>query len=80
MNAFNMLADMRHLIILDFRPQAEFDACHIRKSIRVDIDSYQEQVVSAMLNPKDSRFMSEYKGDDLKSLLMIFPNSDATRM
>jgi hypothetical protein len=33
-----------------------------------------------MLNPKDPRFISQYKGDDLKRLLVIFPNSDATRL
>ena len=35
MNVFNMLQDMRHLVILDLREEPQFAASHIRRSIRV---------------------------------------------
>jgi hypothetical protein len=37
MAVFNLLQDMRHLIIVDFRSKEEFEKSHIRKSILVDL-------------------------------------------
>jgi len=37
-NAYNMLQDMRHLLILDLRSEGEFqNEGHIRKSIKTDL-------------------------------------------
>ena len=41
MNAFNMLQDLRHLIILDFRSEEEYNKSHIRKAVRVDATDYK---------------------------------------
>lgn len=48
-NVFNMLQDMRHLVILDMRSAAEFAESHIRKSINVTVDSVKDQLVASML-------------------------------
>jgi len=66
---YNMLQDMRHLIILDFRKKSDFDLAYIRKSINVDLDSFKERLMKEFLkNPN-----SIYQGDDLKRVLFIFP-------
>ena len=36
---YNMLQDLRHLMIIDLRPETEFSVSRIRRSIRVDIES-----------------------------------------
>ena len=50
MNAFNLLQDLRHLIILDFRSQEEFDKGHIRKGIRVDLANYKEKIAGCIVS------------------------------
>jgi predicted sulfurtransferase len=50
MNAFNLLQDLRHLIILDFRAAEEYNLSHIRKSIRVDESSYKEKVAGCIVS------------------------------
>jgi hypothetical protein len=39
-NTFNMLHDMRHLLILDFRTDEEFKQSRIRRSVQVTIENY----------------------------------------
>lgn len=41
---------MRHLILLDFRSQEEFDKSHIRKSIRVDLNNYKQVIASLIVS------------------------------
>ena len=50
MNVFNALQDMRHVILLDFRDELEFNHSHIRKSIRVTLETYKDVLLDAMLN------------------------------
>jgi rhodanese-related sulfurtransferase len=50
MNAFNLLQDLRHLIILDFRSEEEFNQSHIRKAIRVDISDYKEKIAGCIVS------------------------------
>lgn len=50
MNAFNMLQDLRHLILLDFRSEEEYDKSHIRKAIRVDLDNYKAIIASLIVS------------------------------
>jgi len=69
---YNMLQDMRHLVILDFREQDAFDAAHIRKSVHVDSGSY-EQTLFAAFNSKQSQ--TQYQGDDLRRVLFILPGN-----
>lgn len=101
MNVFNMLQDLRHLILLDFRTEEEFNKSHIRKAIRVDLSNYKkkiaslivslahkkenkpssgginEEVIKAMQNMSlevnGQTFKTHYPNDDLKRVLMIFP-------
>jgi len=120
MNAFNMLQDLRHLVILDFRTEEEYNASHIRKAVRVTEETYKSVIASALVSlrnqiPTDKEaaeksgeegqtkeisvddaaskaiknlisiesgdlarvdgkpFASEYKQDDLKRVLMVFP-------
>ena len=49
MNAFNLLQDLRHLIILDFRPEEQFKESHIRKAVRVDLTDYKEKIAEALV-------------------------------
>lgn len=39
---YNMLQDMRHLVIADLRDQESFDKAHIRKAIRVDMETLKK--------------------------------------
>ena len=41
---------MRHLILLDFRDEVDFNHSHIRKSIRVTLETYKDVLTDAMLN------------------------------
>lgn len=50
MNTYNMLQDLRHLIILDFRSLEEYNQSHIRKSIRVVLTDYQKILASALVS------------------------------
>lgn len=73
MNAFNLLQDMRHLLIIDLRPADTFKLGHIRKSLNVEMATLNKVIMSAMLKP-DPQFASKYEGDDLKRVLFIFPD------
>jgi len=70
-NVYNMLQDLRHMIIMDFRKEEEFQKKHIRKSINVNIENYQQKIAELMLDAP--QFKSHYEGDDMKRVLMIFP-------
>lgn len=48
-NVFNMLQDMRHLIILDLRTPSDFSTSHIRMSLNVTVDTFKDQLTAAML-------------------------------
>lgn len=50
MVAFNMLQDLRHLIILDFRSEQEYNEWHIRKAIRVTPDTYKQVIASCFVS------------------------------
>lgn len=50
MNVFNMLQDLRHLIILDFRTEEEYNESHIRKAVRVTEDNYKAVIASALVS------------------------------
>ena len=50
MNVFNMLQDLRHLILLDFRPEEQFNESHIRKAIRVTLDNYKSIIASLIVS------------------------------
>ena len=67
---------MRHIILLDFRDEVEFNHSHIRKSIRVTLETYKDVLLDAMLNKdkaKQAQFKSQYENDDLKRVVFIFP-------
>ena len=49
MNLFNILQDMRHVVLLDFREEVDFNQSHIRKSIRVTLEDYKDVLMTAML-------------------------------
>ena len=49
MNAFNLLQDLRHLIILDFRTEEQFKASHIRKAVRVEVSDYKEKIAESLV-------------------------------
>lgn len=70
MQVFNMLQDMRHLIMLDLRPSAEFEKAHIRHAFNVDLDDWQDVFVKAF---EESSGQSQYQDDDLRRLLIILP-------
>ena len=71
----NMLQDLRHIIIFDFRSQDDFKQGHIRKSLNVTPEDYQERLTEAMAGPKERvhPYRSHYEGDDIKRVLFIFP-------
>ena len=50
MNAFNLLQDLRHLIILDFRKDEAFDQSHIRKALRVSLSDYKEKIAGCIVS------------------------------
>jgi len=79
MNAFNLLQDMRHLLIIDVRPAEAFKLGHIRKSLNVEMATLSKVIMSAMLKP-DTQFASKYEGDDLKRVLFIFPDEYPTSL
>lgn len=54
MNVFNLLQDLRHLIILDMRSQEEFDKSHIRKAIRADVNNYKEKIAGCLVSLNQS--------------------------
>ena len=64
---------MRHLIILDMRDADAFATSNIRRSINVTIDTFESQLIAAMLAHKSDRFMSHYPSDDLKRVLFVLP-------
>ena len=75
MNAFNLLQDMRHLIILDFRDILDFNEFHIRKSVISTLDSYKQEIINCISTKKPTH-SSQYPNDDLKRVLLIFPASN----
>jgi hypothetical protein len=44
-NTFNMLQDMRHLLIIDLRTEEEFNLSRVRKSVLATPGNYQEKLV-----------------------------------
>ena len=75
MNTYNLLQDMRHLIILDFRPQDKFSSSRIRKAIHTDLESYEKEIQSAIAT-KSEKCKTHYEGDTLKRILFIFPKEE----
>ena len=61
---------MRHLIILDFRNQEEFNTYHIRKSINSNIEDYPNKLMEIFAKAaqnKESKcpYRSHYEGDTM---------------
>lgn len=50
MNVFNLLQDLRHLIILDMRNEEDFKKSHIRKAIRADLSNYKEKIAGCLVS------------------------------
>lgn len=77
-NTYNMMQDMRHLIILDFRQEEEFKESHIRKSLTVTTDIYQQILAERLGGPKEMQqpYKSHFEGDDLKRILCVLPNAN----
>ena len=70
---YNMLQDMRHLVIADLRDQESFNNAHIRKAIRVDMETLKKQVVDHIRHPS---VQSKYPDDDLVRVLFVLPRGD----
>lgn len=68
---YNILQDLRHLIILDFRSPEEYTHSHIRNSQHATLESYKTQLMSS-LSTKANK--SHYESDDLKRALFVFPS------
>ena len=84
---FNLLQDLRHLILIDLRPKELFDQNHIRKSINCDMNNYKEKIAHLIVSlaqntvkgelPKEYvsteglKYKSEFPGDDLRRVLFI---------
>lgn len=51
MNAFNLLQDMRHLVIVDLRPKDEYELGHIRKSVHADMETYAKVLTAGLIKP-----------------------------
>ena len=49
MNAFNMLQDLRHLIIVDLRETTEFEGNTIRKAVNCSIADYKQTISAKMI-------------------------------
>jgi len=64
---------MRHIVILDFRPDSS--ESHIRNSICVTLDSYRDKLVEAIAGPKEiqQKYKSQFEGDDIKRVLFVLP-------
>ena len=76
MNMFNILQDMRHVILMDFREDVDYRQSHLRKSNRVTLENYKDELLTAMLSNDKARlaqFKSQYDNDDLKRVVFIFP-------
>ena len=63
---YNMLQDMRHIVICDFRK----DQNHIRNSIKVDKDNYRQAIVKQFM----IKTKPVYEGDDMKRVLFVIDN------
>jgi rhodanese-related sulfurtransferase len=73
MLVYNMLQDMRHLIILDLRPKTDYDRHHIRKAIHVEMATLTKSLTQAYIHNKHSL----YEGDDLRRVLVIVSDQNA---
>lgn len=78
MLVYNMLQDMRHVLVVDFRDKASaFDKSHIRKSIHVDAESYQKVIQAAFIQKVGN---GHYDGDDLRRVVFVFPPDQASKL
>merc|ERR1719313_2029658 len=68
MNAYNMLQDLRHLVILDFRSEEEYKASHIRKSINVNPEAYKQVLASAIVSLHNQVPLSEKEKGEQQSI------------
>ena len=68
-NTFNMLQDLRHLIILDFRSEDDFNKSHVRKAVRVDMSNYKQKIASFIVSlhekTKPGNTLSEVQKKDV---------------
>ena len=77
-----MFQDLRHIIVLDFRTPSDFAASHLRKSVNVSLENYQQVLVSLLAGAKDkqSAYKSHYEGDHIKRVLFILPSTSAKQL
>ena len=77
MNVFNMLQDMRHLIIIDFRQAPD---SRIRHSLPATLETYRDLVAQAMagklVEASKLAFKGQYAGDILRRLLFVMPTNE----
>ena len=81
-NVFNMLQDMRHLVIVDLRSQTDFDESHVRNALHLGngLDSIKTEVAKHLIaDQKTNQFRSHFENDDLRRVLFIVPQADAKR-
>eukprot|EP00347_Sterkiella_histriomuscorum_P023666 403333809 len=74
-NTYNMLQDLRHILILDFRSPEEFEEANIRRSINVNLENYQHALMG-LFATKPQDHASHYISDDLKRVLFVLPKDD----
>ena len=70
-----MLQDLRHIVILDFRPSEEFQQSHIRLSLNVTLENYHKIMLDVISGTKERQhpYRSHFEGDSVKRLLFILP-------
>ncbi len=75
---YNMLQDLRHVVIMDFRAPEEYKESRIRKSINVSLEDYQNRLTGALAGPKEvtKPYNSHFEGDDLTRVLCVFPQAN----
>jgi len=52
------------LIILDFRPEVEYNESHIRKAIRVTPETYKQVIASAFVSLQNEKEVDDSKKDE----------------
>lgn len=81
MNAFNMLQDLRHLIIVDLRETHEFEGNTIRKAVNCSLADYKQMISAKMIelanslkiggDRHDRKAGSHFDNDDFRRVLFV---------
>lgn len=66
---------MRHLVIVDLRPEDDFSQGHIRKAVSCKSEDYKQVISGVFINSKTNKdqSLSQYANDDLKRVLIVIP-------